>query len=136
MLEYALVTTGGTMHANTVEILKPINHQLVDAHLDQSISKHLLAGSDMSRFYLHVANPFAIIKNGKTYLRFMEFPYKEYDKKKLLLCTYLWEGEKITLTGPNLSFTGPNDSLVEAKTAAIRKSNSIKEPYCYEALQQ
>lgn len=135
VLEYAFVFTGGTMHANTVKVFKRVNNQLEDVHLDRIIVNNLFPGADMSRFYLHVANPFAIVKNGKTYLRFMEYPYKEYNKTKLLLCNYLWEDNKFILTGPNLSFTGPNGSLIEAKKAVL-KQNTINEPYCYESLEQ
>jgi len=69
----------------------------------------------MSRFYMNVAEPFAIIKNGKTYLRYMSYPggSRDYDKTKLELCTYFWRGNKITLTGPNWRFIKSSTKLIK-----------------------
>lgn len=116
--EYALISTGGTMHANTVTIYKLIAGQLVNAHLDQIIIDNLIPDGDMgSSFYQNVADPFAIVKNGKTYLRYMSYPggNTDYDKSKLQLCTYLWQGKQFTLAGPNWSYTKLNDNLVSSK---------------------
>ncbi len=117
-IEYALISTGGSMHANTVNVYKLIAGHLVKANLDQVIVNNLIPGGDMgSSFYLHVADPFAIEKNGKTYLRFMSYPggNMDYDKTKLRLCTYLWQKKQFTLAGPNWSFTHLNNNLVAAK---------------------
>jgi len=115
-VEYALVSTGGSGHVNAVTIFKEEDNKLLYVNLDQVIINNLLIGKDMSSFYLHTANPFAITKEGKTYLRFMSYPRegKEYDKTQLLLCTYLWQGDKFILTGPNWSYSIDGD-LVETK---------------------
>jgi hypothetical protein len=115
MTEYALITTGGTMHANTVYIYKLISDHLVNVNLNNIIITNLIPGSDMRNFYFNVADPFAIKQNGKTYLRFMTYPggHTDYDKTKLQLCTYLWQGKQFTLTGPNWRYD--KDNLVPAK---------------------
>lgn len=116
-VEYALVTTGGSMHVNTVSVYKLINKRFFDTNLDQIISNNLFPGYDISHFYMWVAKPFSIVKNGKTYLRFMEFPSssQDYDKTRLGLCTYLWQGQKFILTGPNWTYAKPNGNLAEKK---------------------
>ncbi len=102
--EYAFNIQGGSMPTNVVLVFKLKNHQLINLHLSKVIINSLLPNEDMSQFYLNTATPFAIQKNGKVYLRFMRFPYKAYDKSKLLLCTYIWQNNKIRLVGPNLTF--------------------------------
>lgn len=106
--EYAVIATGGTLHMSTVTIYKPIGKQLVDAQLDETIIQALIPGGDMSHFYLQIATPYAIVQKGKTYLRYMEYPggNRDYDKNKLLLCSYVWQGKekKFRWAGPELSF--------------------------------
>lgn len=90
----------------------------MNADLNRIIVNNLIPGGDMGNsFYLHVADPFAITKNGKTYLRFMNFPggSMDYDKTKLRLCTYLWQGKQFALAGPNWRFNKLGDHLVSAK---------------------
>jgi len=115
--EYAIVATSGTGNYDTVNVYKIINNHLVDAKLDRVISHDLLHGGDVGPgFYGHTASPFAVIKNGKTYIRFMHFPSpRQYDKTQLVLCTYLWKKNKISLSGPNFTFSKINGELVEAK---------------------
>lgn len=110
-VEYALIVSNGVVYVYRLK-----GNQLVDANLDQVIIKNLLPGGDMSRFYMNTASPFAITKNGKTYLRFMSFPggHADYDKTQLELCTYLWQGKQFTLAGPNWRYTSKNGNLVPA----------------------
>ena len=114
IIEYALISTGGSGNYNDVSVYKLINNHLVDVDLGKIISTDLLHGGDVGPdFYGHTADPFAIIKNGKTYIRFMDYPDDQsYDKTKLLLCTYLWEKNKITLSEPNLTFSRTTGRLV------------------------
>lgn len=115
--EYAVVTTSGSMHVNTVTVYRLISGQLIDMHLDNIIIEKLLPGKDMSHFYFHVATPFAVTKNGKTYLRFMSYPggHRDYDKTKLELCTYFWQGKNFNLVGPNWGFVHSKNQLIHNK---------------------
>jgi hypothetical protein len=117
IVEYAIVSTGGTGGYNTVKIFKLVKDHLLDANLDEVISHDLLHGGDVGPgFYGHTASPFAIIKGGKTYIRYMDLPAsRNYDKTQLTLCTYLWEKNKISLSGPNYTFLPGNEKLSEAK---------------------
>ena len=114
--EYAVIYTGGTMHANTVFVFKLLGNLLVDANLDKIISKDLLKGDDLGpNFYLNIADPFAIVMQGKTYMRFMDYPpHLTYDKSKLKVCTYLWQKDQIILSGPNLTFSPISGKLIKA----------------------
>lgn len=95
-------------HASTVNVYKFIGDHLVNANFDQVIVKNLIPGKGMGAFYMNVADPFAITKNGKTYLRFMSYPgdHMDYDKTKLKLCTYFWQGKKLSRLEPNWTFNG------------------------------
>ncbi|MFI5205986.1 MAG: hypothetical protein ACHQVK_03520, partial [Candidatus Paceibacterales bacterium] len=91
----------------------------IDAGLGDIIINNLAPGGQWgSDFYYWVSNPFAIKKGGKTYLRFMNYPDSSpsdgYDTDGLRLCTYLWQGNKITLSGPNLRWSKKQKKLVEA----------------------
>ena len=114
--EYALITTQGSGHFNTVYIFKLEHGRLVNTHFDR-ITANL---------FLYTATPFAVRKANKTYLRYMVFPNKEqinaqgeYDRTKLKLCTFIWEEGKVTLAGPNLSF-GPEGNLITVKEEDCR----------------
>ena len=105
LTEYAVLTSAGSMGANTVTVYKQINNELVDMYLDTAIINNLFPGQDMSRFYLQVATPFAVVNHGKTLMRFMQYPAgQDYDATKLKLCTYVWEGPKFSLASPNWTF--------------------------------
>lgn len=110
IVEYAVVTTGGTMHVNTVTVYKYLKGHLVDAHLDYAILGAFMPGDDMSRFYNFVTMPFGYVSNGKTYIQFSD-THLEEEKEFIstLTCTYLWEGEKIKLvrTDANPEETDP-----------------------------
>lgn len=114
--EYAVIFTGGTANANTVSIFKLLGNRLVDTNLDKFISKDLLKGGDVGpNFYMYTADPFAIVAQGKTYIRFMNYPSGfTYDKSKLVLCTYFWQKNKIVLSGPNLTFSPTSGKLIKA----------------------
>jgi len=120
--EYALVSTNSVgEHNNMVNIYKLIDNHLVDTGLGDIISRDLLNGRDLGPdFYNWVADPFAIKKDGKTYLRFMNYPSTPADRSdgyntdELRLCTYILQGEKITLSGPNLKYSKKQNKLVEA----------------------
>lgn len=122
--EYAIVTSEGSIHWNEVTVFKLVNNELIDLDLNQMIANNFYQGkidmmTDYSQreFSNHIAEPFAIKLKGKTYLRFMEYPggRMDYDKTKLMLCTYLWEGNKFTLVGPNLAFSKSTGKLIETK---------------------
>lgn len=103
--EYALILTSPTMHTQTVTITRLQAGKLVEVDLDGLIIGSVLKNGDFSiDFYSYTADPFAVVKDGKTYMRFMDYPYRSYNINKLILCTYLWEGENIKLSGPNLFF--------------------------------
>lgn len=100
---YAFVTRGGSMRAQTVTVYKQVGNQLLDLDFSEVVMKNLIPGQEMNEFYKWVSDPFAMTKDGKTYLRFMNYPGTpaDYDKTKLQLCTYLWQKNNIILTGPN-----------------------------------
>jgi len=112
LTQYALISTGGTMRSNTVTILEKQNDLVVKRNLDTVIIENLIPDSDMSEFYMHVAKPFAFKQDGKTYIRYMNIPYKKYDIAQLQLCTYLWEADVIQLTGPNWTFDKKSGKMV------------------------
>ena len=125
--EYALVSTNSVgEHSNDVNVYKLIDGHLVDAGLGDIISRDLLSGRDLGpNFYDWTADPFAIKKEGKTYLRFMNYPSTPadssdgYNTDELRLCTYLWQGNKITLSGPNLRYSIKQHKLVEATDCTV-----------------
>lgn len=115
--EYVMVSMSGSLGVNTVSLYKIINQKLIPVDLDNIISTDLLKGEDLGpNFYLYTAHPFAVIQNGKTYLRYMSYPYKTYDKSKLLLCTYFLYKDHIRLTGPNYTFSAKTGKLIPAIT--------------------
>lgn len=85
-IEYALVVDlWGSAHSDEAQVYKLINNHLIKLHLQIP--------------YSSVASPFAIIQDGKTYLRFIHLPIGEtnYDQTQLRLCTYFWKGKKLNL---------------------------------------
>jgi hypothetical protein len=115
--EYALVSTGGSMGVSDVYVYKRIGDRLVNARLDQTIIANVMPGGEMKDFHFWVADPFAIVRGGKVYLRYMDYPGegRYYDKSQLRLCTYLWEKNRFALTGPNLRFRTRNAPLSQTK---------------------
>jgi hypothetical protein len=122
--QYALITTSGTMRNNDVMILEKQDKHLIKRNLDATIIDNLIPNGEMSDFYTHVGKPYAFIKNGKTYIRYMNIPYKEYDIAQLQLCTYLWEGNVITLTGPNWTFDKKSGKMVPYTHCISSQSDS------------
>jgi hypothetical protein len=126
IVEYALISTGGSGNYNSVSIYQLIENHLVNAELDKTISHDLLNGGDLGpNFYGYVARPFAVVKQGVTYIRFMDFPASRvYDKSRLMLCTYLWKKNKISLAGPNLSFSPTSGKLIKTKKCIDMKNQN------------
>jgi len=106
-VEYALVTTGGGMDMNTVNVYKLVGNQLVDTKLDGIVVANRIPGGDMSRFYSWVGKPFAVVQKGKVYLRYEQYRWHAADPNKIrpMLCTYFWQKDKFTLADPNLNKT-------------------------------
>jgi len=126
MTEYALVSTSGSMRANWVTVYKLFNNRLIEANLDNVISKDLLNNGDLGpNFYLYTANPYAIVKNGKTYIRYMSIPYSSYEKSQLMLCTYLWTKNHIVLSAPNLTFSPATGKLINTNQCIGKNEKSI-----------
>lgn len=85
---------GGSLDTDTVvAVYRLANNHLVKLDFDNILIKSLPNGN-IENFYLWVANPFAITKDGKTYIRFL-------DRQTQLVCTYLWQGDNIKLIGPD-----------------------------------
>ncbi|WED42674.1 hypothetical protein [Legionella cardiaca] len=128
-VEYAVVISEGSIHWEEVFVYRMENNKIVDIKLNKIIANNFYHGNSemmtdysMREFNHHTANPFAVSLKGKTYLRFMEYPARsDYDKTKLLLCTYLWQGKQFTLAGPNWTFLPNSDQLVAAKNCPDKK---------------
>ena len=95
--EYLFDTESGSGHYDTItdvyrfsdDLFQPVNFEKV------------IAENGLQReggFYSHLAEPFAYVLQGKTYIRFMDFPvsHTNYDPKLLHVYIYLWKGDKFT----------------------------------------
>lgn len=95
--EYLFIVTGGSMNTNTVAaVFKNIRNQFRAVDFNKIVTKNLFPGSDMGpNFHLWIAKPFAYVKNGMTYLRFMDYPgsHTDYDVHKLHVTTYYWRDQ-------------------------------------------
>ncbi|MDX1901674.1 MAG: hypothetical protein SFW66_06680 [Gammaproteobacteria bacterium] len=112
--EYAVITTSGSIGAQTVNMYRFEGGLLFNEHFDQAVTQSLFPKKDMSKFYLFVAKPFAFTLKGKTYLRFLNAS-SNYDKYALRVCTYQWhQNNTFSLSGPNLKFDQTNDQIVPA----------------------
>lgn len=95
-IEYLLITTSGSLAANTVSaVYKVVGKKLVALDFDGDVKVNL-GLRDLSRFYLFTAKPFAYIKDNKTYLRFLKVS-SDYNPAELQVCTYLWQQRYFTL---------------------------------------
>lgn len=93
-----LAAAGGSMNTDTiVQVYRPEQKKLIKIDIAPIIIKNIMHGADLSKFYYWMPRPIGFVKNGKTYLRFMDY-YPE--NKPILICTYLWESDKFTLVGP------------------------------------
>jgi len=119
-IEYAVIIMAGFLRWQQYYFYKLDNNKLINLDFDKVVATNFYHGDlammqDYSKmeFNHHIASPFAITLNGKTYIRFMSYPAgrTEYDKFQLQLCTYLWEGNKFTLSGPNLDFSRSTGKL-------------------------
>ncbi|MDR3490722.1 MAG: hypothetical protein P4M12_01605 [Gammaproteobacteria bacterium] len=103
-MEYLfLAEGGGSMSTDTIlGVYQLSNGHLINLHFDNIVVKNILGGKDLSHFYIWMPKPFAYVQNNKTYLRYMNYPAQKYsyDKTKLLVCTYLWEGRNFKLVDP------------------------------------
>lgn len=120
-VEYAFVSTSGSGRYNYVDIYKLVDNHLVNINLDNIISKQLLNGGDLGPgFYGYTAKPFAIVKNKKTYLRFIDLSFTEPEDGSVpqglrtTLCTYLLQKERFLLSGPNLKVSPQNGKITKS----------------------
>lgn len=91
----------GTLHESWVDNIFLIKgDQLTPVDFANLIQKNL--GVDQERWYLFLADPFIVKKNGKYYLRF-------YDTNPAQFCAYLWQNNKFSLAdGPNTCIGAKN----------------------------
>ncbi len=108
--QYALVETAGSMHADTLSFYSVNAGKLVPLDLDNAIQKS--TGSSIEDFYLLLGRPIAVIKNGKTYLRYLSITTGDRnDSASYELCTYYWQEDNFSLVGPNVSIVPPEYHL-------------------------
>ncbi len=110
MVEFLfLITGGGSLSTDTVAgVYKRVKNRLIDLNFDNVVIKNLIPGGDMSGFYMWTAKPFLYVRNHRTYMRFMSYPgeHTDYDKSKLLVCTYQWQGKRFKLVGVDKKCVG------------------------------
>lgn len=74
--------------------------KLTSINFKQVISQNLYhkSNGDLSKFYNHMAIPFAYTQNSKTYLRFAHI----LPKKPTQICTYIWQGKRLVSLNPDV----------------------------------
>ena len=93
-----LAADGGTLHTDSiVRVYRQVQEKLIQIDLNAIIIKDIMHGYDLSNFYYWMPRPIAFVKNGKTYLRFMEYYSKD---KPALICIYFWDNNKFTSINP------------------------------------
>jgi hypothetical protein len=87
-----LYTNSGSINASGVlQVFEMQKNAVKELKLNPVIRKHLLHGKDLSAFYFNVAKPFAYTLNGKTIIRYMQYPpTNDFDARKIRVCSYLW----------------------------------------------
>ena len=95
--EYLFVSEAGSGHYDTIKQV----YRLENKTFKKIDFEKVIADNNLQQeggFYSHLAEPFAYVLEGKTYLRFMDYPvgHTNYDPKQLHVYTYFWQGDKLT----------------------------------------
>lgn len=111
-VDYAIVSEQGSGHFDTITFYHLEGNKLVN--VDSDYTKFVEMQGEQGA--MNVADPFAFVKNNKVYIRFMTFSKRDhfdYDPSGLSICTYLLQGNQLSLAGPNLAGTWPEYQLVQ-----------------------
>jgi hypothetical protein len=107
-VDYVVVSEQGSGHYDTLYIYHLEGDKLISVNSDYKRFEAFRGDSN-------AADPFAFVKNNKVYIRFMNYPkdgHFDYDPSQLYTCTYLMEGSKVTLIGPDYIGTWPEYKVI------------------------
>ena len=95
--EYLFDSEGGSGHYDMITQV----YRLENKNFKKINFEKVLADNNLQQeggFYSHLAKPFAYELQGKTYIRFMDYPagHTNYDPAQLHVYTYFWQGNKLT----------------------------------------